>query len=677
MDMDVFAKARELGIETDFIDGQGHGHRIAHEALDLLMAAMPRPEAGGLLNGPVVRRVGDISPIQLNSSSTLPVRWQITMGEAVVAEGEAHEHAVECVDGLAVENYRLRLCDANKSREEWPLIVAPQLAYQGHLARSWLLAVQLYGLRSPQNWGIGDFSDLKHLIELAARWGASGVGVNPLHALFAERPGDCSPYAPNSRLFLNALYIDVEAIPELPASFVIEHREALQRVRQTSLVDYAAVANLKWQGLRAAFEHFKTRPSLARAAAFDAFREAGGAMLWRFGCFEVLRCRFRLPWWEWPEPWRNADNLACESLHNTEDHDEIAFVAFVQWNADEQLRACRNRADQLGMDVGLYLDVAVGVQPDGFDAWNEQTAISRQLAVGAPPDALNTAGQNWGLAGFNAAGLLVSGFAPFRDMLRAAMRHAGAIRLDHILGLKRLYLVPHGFGPRDGAYVRMPFQAMLAIAAQESVAARCVVIGEDLGTVPDGFRDEIAAWGIWSYQVMMFERDHNGGFRGIDHYIEKSLVTFNTHDLASFAGWRAAGDLSLKLALGIDPGESAEARNHALQMLSDLFRGETIEQDDYFGVLHFLARTRSRLLAVGLDDLIAVTDQPNVPGTIDQHPNWRRRLPLMLDEIAEAVNERKLDHALGSRRAVRGAEQQTDDMMKRNVAKDGTIARKD
>ena len=171
MDMDVFAKARELGIETDFIDGQGQGHRIAHEALDLLMAAMPRPEAGGLLNEPVVRRVGDISPIQLNSSSTLPVNWQITMGEAVVAEGEAHEHAVECVDGLAVENYRLRLCDANKSREEWPLIVAPQLAYQGHLARSWLLAVQLYGLRSPQNWGIGDFSDLKHLIELAARWG--------------------------------------------------------------------------------------------------------------------------------------------------------------------------------------------------------------------------------------------------------------------------------------------------------------------------------------------------------------------------------------------------------------------------------------------------------------------------------------------------------------------------
>jgi 4-alpha-glucanotransferase len=154
-------------------------------------------------------------------------------------------------------------------------------------------------------------------------------------------------------------------------------------------------------------------------------------------------------------------------------------------------------------------------------------------------------------------------------------------------------------------------------------------------------------------------------------------VTFNTHDLASFAGWRAAGDLSLKLALGIDPGESAEARNHALQMLSDLFRGETIEQDDYFGVLHFLARTRSRLLAVGLDDLIAVTDQPNVPGTIDQHPNWRRRLPMMLDEIAEVVDERKLDHALGSRRAVRGAEQQTDDMMKQNVAKDGTIARKD
>lgn len=648
--MDVFAKARELGIDTDFVDGQGQGHRIAREALDLLMAAMPRPRTGQVLTGPAVLRADEVMPIELASTAILPVHWQVLADRDVVAQGDAASGTL-FVEGIPIGSYRLRLCDANEIREEWPLIIAPAAAYQGECKRSWLLAVQLYGLRSPRNWGIGDFSDLWRLIGLADGWGADGVGLNPLHALFAERPNDCSPYAPNTRLFINALYIDVEAVPELPPSFTADHNETLLCLRRNALVDYAAVAELKWRALRAAFDRFHAAPDAARVAAFEAFRETGGATLWRFGCFEVLRCRFRRPWWEWPEPWRSADHGACESLRATEDNAEITFVAFVQWIADQQLRACRDRAAQIGMSVGLYLDVAVGVQPDGFDAWNEQAAISRHLSVGAPPDALNTAGQDWGLAGFNSAGLQSSGFAPFRDMLRAAMRYAGAIRLDHILGLKRLYLVPHGFGPRDGAYVRMPFQALLAIVAQESMTARCVVIGEDLGTVPQGFRDEIAAWGIWSYRVMMFERDGSGGFLGIDHYGEKALVTFNTHDLASFAGWRDAGDLALKLSLGIDPGETAEARQHARRMLSDVLRGENIERDDYFGVLGFLARTKSRLLAVALDDLLAVSEQTNVPGTVDQHPNWRRRLPLTLDEIAAAVDESALNNAVGPRRA--------------------------
>ncbi len=194
---------------------------------------------------------------------------------------------------------------------------------------------------------------------------------------------------------------------------------------------------------------------------------------------------------------------------------EIEFVEFVQWCAEDQLERCQDRALGLGMKVGLYLDVAVGVQPDGFDAWNDHGAISRHLAVGAPPDILNTAGQNWGLAGFNAAGLETQSFEPFRQMLRASMRHAGAIRLDHVLGLMRLYLIPRGFGADQGVYAQMPFQALMAVTAQESAANRCVVIGEDLGTVPEGFREQMADWGIWSYLVMMFERDyHDGSIQG-------------------------------------------------------------------------------------------------------------------------------------------------------------------
>jgi 4-alpha-glucanotransferase len=301
------------------------------------------------------------------------------------------------------------------------------------------------------------------------------------------------------------------------------------------------------------------------------------------------------------------------------------------------------------MKVGLYLDVAVGVQSDGFDAWNEQAAISRHLGVGAPPDPLNTAGQSWGLAGFNATGLELKSFEPYREMLRASMRHAGAIRLDHVLGLKRLYLVPQGFGAADGVYVQMPFEALLAATAQESVANRCVVIGEDLGTVPEGFRDQIADWGIWSYLVMMFEREDHGPFKGIDRYMANALVTFNTHDLSTYAGWRSFGDLKTKRALGIDPGESDDARWHALAMLDDVLRRHAIERNDLYSVANFLARTKSRLLAIALEDLLGVVDQPNIPGTIDEHPNWRRRLPVPLEAIASKIDVAALKAATRER----------------------------
>ena len=363
----------------------------------------------------------------------------------------------------------------------------------------------------------------------------------------------------------------------------------------------------------------------------------------------MLRHKFDKPWWEWPAEWQQPDEAKCARLREGADAGEIEFVEFVQWNADRQLAACKALADELGMQVGLYLDVAVGVQSDGFDAWNEQSAISRHLGVGAPPDPLNTAGQDWGLAGFHAAGLEVRSFEPFRAMLRASMRHAGAIRLDHVMGLKRLYLVPRGFSPADGVYVQMPFEALLAVTAQESVANRCVVIGEDLGTVPEGFRERTRDWGIWSYLVMMFERDDAGVFRGVDHYSPDALVTFNTHDLSSYAGWRAFGDLKLKRSLGIDPGETDEARWHALHMLDNVLRHHGIDHHDLPAIAQFMARTRARLMAIALEDLLGVVDQPNIPGTVDEHPNWRRRLPLAVDEIAPAIDVRALRHATRER----------------------------
>jgi 4-alpha-glucanotransferase len=639
--MDLYSQARTLGILTQFVDGQGQTRVTDEAALKIIIDALPERAERHLAAGPVVIRPGEPAHMEMPPSAGLPVRWSITAGHRIIAEGETDGRTIHWPQALPAGAYRLSLTDAASTSEDVPLIVAPK-AFAGDFDRAWLLAVQLYAVRSARNWGMGDFTDLKSLIELASRLGADGVGLNPLHALFDDRPTDCSPYSPNSRMFLNALYIDVEAIPEYRGD---ADADVLARVRQAAIVDYAGVAELKWRALRSAFENFKASASVERRQRFEQFRNERGALLSHYACFETLRHRLTGPWWEWPAEWRQPDEEKCAALRGGPDRGEIEFVEFVQWTADRQLAACRALAGKLGMKVGLYLDVAVGVQSDGFDAWNEQEAISRHLAVGAPPDPLNTLGQNWGLAGFNAAGLEIKSFEPFREMLRASMRHAGAIRLDHVLGLKRLYLVPHGFPAKNGAYVQMPLEALFAVTALESLAQKCVVIGEDLGTVPEGFREQMIEWGIWSYLVVLFERDNAGRFREADYYLRNALVTFNTHDLSTYAGWRSFGDLKTKRSLGIDPGEDDQARWDALGMLDELLRQHGIERNDFYSVARFIAQTPSRLMAISLEDLLGVVDQPNIPGTVDEHPNWRQKLPVAVEDIAGKIDVNALKQA--------------------------------
>jgi 4-alpha-glucanotransferase len=643
--MDIFTRAGELGIQTEFIDGQGHHHTTDAAALKTLLDCLPERVPYRLIHAPVVLRAGRAFRTGLSPAAVLPVGWKIVAGSKIIAKGEVRQPIISWPVDLPVGSYRLHLRDASSFSEEVPLIVSPAQAFSGDFERGWLIAVQLYSVRSTRNWGIGDFTDLAALLELAADLGADGVGLNPLHALFDDRPADCSPYSPNSRLFFNPLYIDVEKIPEFRSDELAGCESAAARLREGHLINYKGVADLKWRALRVAFDAFRAKPAAGWKEDFDAFRAERSTLLARFACFEALRHKFNKPWWEWPERWRKPDDSQCAELRIGMDATEIEFVEFVQWTADRQLRSCRDLARRLGLKVGLYLDVAVGVQSDGFDAWNEQTAISRHLAVGAPPDPLNLAGQNWGLAGFNAAGLEMQSFEPYRQMLQASMRYAGAIRLDHVLGLKRLYLVPHGFSPKDGAYVQMPFEALLAATALESVAQACVVIGEDLGTVPEGFRDTMAEWGIWSYLVMMFERDEHGAFRGADEYLTNALVTFNTHDLSTYAGWRSFSDLKMKRSLGIDPGESDDARWYALTMLDAALRHHAIERNDLYAVVAFLAKTKSRLLAITLEDLLSVVDQPNIPGTVNEHPNWRQRLPVAVEDIAGAIDIAALKNA--------------------------------
>ncbi|RZN08245.1 4-alpha-glucanotransferase [Bradyrhizobium genosp. SA-3] len=653
--MDLITQARIKGVQSEFIDALGKLRVTDPVALKSILDALPEKRVYRFVGGPVVVRALGHPRTELAAIGAPPLQWKLTANGKLIAQGETREPVIAWPAGLPLGYHRLTLTDAECATEEVPMIVAPERAFGGDFDRGWLLAVQLYSVRSNRNWGIGDFTDLADLVRLAKQLGADGVGLNPLHVLFDDHPADCSPYSPNSRLFLNPLYIDVAAIPEFAPDLVPDAAATAARLREGDRVPYADMAALKWLGLRAAFNSFVTSASEARRREFDAFRAARGPLLSRFACFEVLRHRFTVPWWEWPVEWQKPDDAKCAALRNGPDKRDVEFVEFVQWTADSQLHAAKELASQLGMPVGLYLDVAVGVQSNGFDAWNEQMAISRHLAVGAPPDVLNTVGQDWGLAGFNAGGLEAQSFVPFADMLAASMRHAGAIRLDHVLGLKRLYLVPRGFKPDNGAYVQMPFEALLAAVACESAAHKCIVIGEDLGTVPEGFRETMQDFGIWSYLVMMFERDDAGHFRNIDHYRPNALVTLNTHDLSTYAGWRSFSDLKMKLSLGIDPGESEQARWDALGRLDEILRQNGINANDLYSVLAFLSRTPSRLLAVSLEDLLGVIDQPNIPGTIDEHPNWRQRLPVTIDKIASKVDLTALKAATRERSLTGGS----------------------
>ncbi len=511
--------------------------------------------------------------------------------------------------------------------------VASERAYQGRDPRQlWALAVQLYGVRSRRNWGHGDLTDLAALIDLAADLGAAGVGLNPLHALFDER-AEPSPYAPNSRVFLNPRYIDVEAVPEFPGLRAAAMEAEVVALRAQELIDYRGVVAAKEKALRLAYDVFRRNARGDRQREFDTFRRNRGSPLMQFACFESLRSHFGRPWPQWPAELRAPNDSFLRRLRLANEH-EIAYFEFVQWIAHNQLDRCRERTATRGLPIGLYLDVAVGARAEGFDAWSEPGAVLSTVEIGAPPDMLNTAGQKWGIAGVNPIGLKARAFEPFRRVLRASMGYAGAIRLDHVMALQRQFLVPDRMAPVRGMYVRSPFGAMLAATTQESLAHRCIVIGEDLGTVPANFRETVADWGIWSYQVMMFERVAGGAFRAPPDYRETALATFATHDLPTFAGWLEGADLELKRSLGIDPGETDAERAAARTALKDALAAQELPSCDFLSVARYLAAARSRLLVISMEDAIGVIEQVNVPGTIDEHPNWRRRLPVALEDLA-------------------------------------------
>jgi 4-alpha-glucanotransferase len=632
----ILERAAHWGVETEYRDGFGNARAVKPEVLARILDALATGDAGDRMLPRTVLVRGADQSLHVGGIEGQPLRWQI-IGTEKIAEGEGTSPLL-MLPILQNGVFQLRVtiaCPGGQRSEDVCLIVCHDRAYQGEQtapARMWALAVQLYGVRSLRNWGHGDFTDLAALVELAADIGAAGIGLNPLHALFDDRASDASPYAPNSRLFLNPLYIDVEAVPEFPGLKAARLHEEIDRLRRLHVVDYQGVADAKMGALKLAYQGFLRHGTKERREAFACFRDTGGSTLTRFACFEWLRRKFGHPWWEWPHAWRRVEDGNLAHLRQT-DAEAIELFEFIQWVAHDQLDRCRAKSHERKLPLGLYLDIAVGVRTDGFDAWCDQDAVLSGMAVGAPPDALNTAGQNWGLAGFNPAGLEERQFEPFRHMLAASMRYAGAIRLDHVLGLKRLYLIPHGVRASQGAYVRFPFEAMLAVAALSSMEYKCILVGEDLGTVPENFRETLAEWGIWTYQVMLFERSGSGAFFPPESYRENALVSFGTHDVATFAGWREHHDLAVKRALGMDAGETGEQRQGALDALRHALQQHGLDSADFASVARYLADTRSRLLVVSIEDVLGLRDQVNLPGTTHEHPNWRRRLPVALEEL--------------------------------------------
>ncbi|MFT4266007.1 MAG: 4-alpha-glucanotransferase [Xenophilus sp.] len=549
------------------------------------------------------------------------------------------------------------------------LIAAPEhchLPPEGE--RSWGIAVQLYALRSDRQWGMGDFSDLAALVPVAAQLGAQAIGLNPLHALFLDDPGQCSPYSPSSRRHLNALYIDVEALPEFAACEAARRHVAepafqqrLAALRASEFVNHPGVAAAKLEVLALLHRHFSEGADAGRAEAFAAFRAARGEALQRQALFDALYAHFRRQdaaawgWPAWPPEYHDPDSPAVAGFARTQ-APQVAFYAWLQWVADEQLQAVAARCREAGLRIGLYQDLAVSVDRHGADAWSARAVLAAQASVGAPPDALGPLGQDWGLPPLAPERLRESGYRLFIDSLRACMRGAGALRIDHVMGLTRLFCMPPGATPAEGAYVHYPAEEMLSIVALESQRHGCVVIGEDLGTVADATRALLARFRLLSYRLLYFER-HGGGFKRPGEYPQDALAAIGTHDLATLQGWWAGADLHTRVRLGLLPNAHAgwqqlhERAAERVQLMAALDEeglqglegaaralGEGTLGTATAAAIHaYLARAPARLMMVQAEDLLAQQAQANVPGTVDEHPNWRRRLALPADRwLADA-----------------------------------------
>jgi (1->4)-alpha-D-glucan 1-alpha-D-glucosylmutase len=507
--------------------------------------------------------------------------------------------------------------------------VTPEACYQPEILqqkRLWGFVVQLYGLRSERNWGIGDFADLRNLAGIAAELGAGVIGVNPLHATQG------SPYSPSSRHALNVLYIDVEALPGFRSSDKL--RKRLRALRESELVDYEGVRRVKLEALEAIFR--KTKPKVQVTGSYPVF--------------EALREKFGGGWQSWSKQHQDPGSPAVKAFAKKH-AGRVAFHAWLQQVARGQLEEVQRHARDLGMPLGLYVDLALGADRGGAEVWADQDAFAVDASCGAPPDEFNPRGQDWGLPPYSPRALRAKAYRPFIDLLRANMPVGGALRMDHVMALSRLWWIPLGAKPERGGYVNYPFRELLAVLAAESRRARCLVVGEDLGTVPAELRTALNQAGVLSYRPLLFEKNAQGEFCPPEAYPREALVCVSTHDLPTWRGYWDAHDLKWrkKLGLTVDFQKEMEIRESEKRKL------EKIVDRSAQSAHAFIACTPAKLAMLQPDDVFELLEQANLPGTVDQHPNWRRKLPLALERWRADPRVASLQETMAERSVPKGA----------------------
>lgn len=690
-------RARRLGVADRYHGFWGKEEIVPESVLQRALTAMSgdadAPATPHLGLPPVhVAREGERIELRWASHDSTAAKWQLAREDegAAIATGELRrsyqEAAITLPENLGPGYYRLAL-EGAPAGDACRVIVAPRQCHvPAALAegeRWWGCTVQLYALRSSRNWGIGDFGDLRRLCDAAAHQGASFIGLSPLHALFPHNPAAASPYSPSSRKALNPIYLDVQALVDLSGCDEAQQRvqsesfqERLHALREAEMVEYEGVASAKEEVLRILWRHFEKHEldkDRSRGAHFLAYMREREHTTGRHALFEALQehLHARDPgvwgWPAWPDEYRKPDAPAVQAFL-AQHGSEVRYRFWLQWLAEVQLESCQRYARTRGMGMGLYCDLAVGVNGGGAETWVEHDLFALGMHAGAPPDPLAPTGQDWGLPPWSPQRLRQARYQPFIATLRANMRHCGALRLDHVMALMRLFWT----GPDGGTYVDYPLEDLLGVLALESRRHQCMVIGEDLGNVAPRMREAMREGSLLSYKPLLFEREEDGGFRRPAQWQSKALAVVSTHDLPTLRGFWLGEDIELSAKLGLYPDASAHegqvlnrAQDRARLLLAlqreDLLpEGTTVQptslpdatQAFVDATYAYLARTPCWLVGVQLEDVTGQLLQVNVPGTTeDRFPNWRRKLSVTVEGLASDARWASLAAVLRAERS--------------------------